>query len=144
MSDCAKSNYWGLVCRCWKLVSILTFRKGVITDREQKILKIALTCRYEAGSFVVILLECLTRRVKRVELSFGVKRMPHQESKAQSFQWWLGPLDTSLFRCMLKRPEPYWEIALHLMKILRFPRYILRKCGSWDLKSFLNAFSRDV
>lgn len=60
MSDGAKSNCWVLVCRCWELVSILTFRKGVIPDREQRILKIALACPYEAGSFVVILLECLT------------------------------------------------------------------------------------
>lgn len=75
------------------MVSILTFRKGVITDREQRILKIALACPHEAGRFVVILLECL-KEGSGVKLSFRVKSMSHQESNAQDFQEWLGTLVT--------------------------------------------------
>lgn len=86
VSDSAKSNYWVLVCRCWKLVSILTFRKGVITDRGQRILKISLACPYEAGSFVVILLECLTEGSRESSSLLGskaclTKRAMHRVSK---------------------------------------------------------------
>jgi len=92
MSDSAKSNYWVLVCRCWKLVSILTFRKGVITDREQRILKIALACPCEAGSFVVVLLECLTEGSRELSSLLGSKacltrRARHRVSKSGCDPW---------------------------------------------------------
>lgn len=116
VSDGAKSNYWVLVCRCWKLVSILTFRKGVIIHREQRILKIALACPCEAGTFVVILLDCLTEGSGELSSLSGSKACLTGRVM-QSSQECLGPLGISLFRCMLKRPDLYWEIALRLMKI---------------------------
>lgn len=111
VSDSAKSNYWVLVCRCWNPVSILNFRNGVITDIEQGILKISLACPYECVSFIVTLLECLTEGSRESSTLSG-----STGSTTQSFQEWLGPMYTSLSRCMLGRPDTYWEISLCLME----------------------------
>lgn len=136
VSDGAKSSYWGLVCGCWKLVTILTFRKGVIADREQRILKISLTCPCEAGSFLVARLECLKWRSREPSFWGGREHASLWEQFTASlrvattfgylpFQVCVNKVRSLLRKCSALNKN---------LDSVKWPHKVLRNCGSLDLK----------